>query len=211
MGESLELLAVSTREPSSEGTVSYQLVAGPAVLEGATLTATGKGAIELRASIDSDGDYFADTANSTVLVSEPAPAPPNGMPVGLVLHYDAWDRDADGVVDIASDGATIHLWKDLSQNGNHATAPGRAPWVDNTSINGHPALLFRPIDQSRLESPILTSNDLAGPKGDEMTLVMVATYYSGTVWTQWQDRTQRYSIEFNGRFDFPNALACKAN
>ena len=41
VGESLELLAVSTREPSSEGTVSYQLVAGPAVLEGATLTATG--------------------------------------------------------------------------------------------------------------------------------------------------------------------------
>ena len=64
MGESLELLAVSTRKPSSEGTVSYQLVAGPAVLEGATLTATGKGAIELRP---------VSIAMETTLLIQPTP------------------------------------------------------------------------------------------------------------------------------------------
>ena len=76
-----------------------------------------------------------------------------------------------------------------------------------TSINGLSGVYFRPSDQSRLETPILTTADIAGPKGDAMTLFMVARYHGGVVWTQWQNGTQRYSIEYNGRFDFPNAVA----
>ena len=207
IGETLEIVAVSQSEPSSEGAVTYKLIAGPATLEGTTLTTTGKGAIELRASIDAAGDYASGMVNQTILVSEPAPSVPNGIPSGAVLHYDAWDKDNDGLIDVASDGANVYQWMDKSGNERHATAPGRPPWVHSAGINGHPSVYFQPIDLSRLESPELTTAEIAGPKGDAMTLFMVARYHSGIVWTQWQNGTQRYSIEFNGRFDFPNAIA----
>ncbi|MDE0819742.1 MAG: CotH kinase family protein [Opitutales bacterium] len=207
VGETIDIVAVSQSEPSSAGAVTYKLIAGPATLEGATLTSIGKGAIELRASIEAAGDYSSGIVNKTILVSEPAPSVPNGMPSGVVLHYDAWDKDNDGVVDVASDGANVYQWMDKSGNDRHATAPGRPPWVHVAGIKGQPSVYFRPADLSRLESPELTTADIAGPKGDAMTLFMVARYHSGTVWTQWQNGTQLYSIEFNGRFDFPNAIA----
>ena len=57
VGETIDIVAVSQSEPSSEGVVTYKLIAGPATLDGATLTSSGKGAIELRASIEAAGDY----------------------------------------------------------------------------------------------------------------------------------------------------------